>query len=68
MTTVPAVIAAMPRQRVRNGTAQKRVLCSFPPHLLALIERDAERDKRTLSAQVLTCVAKYYAQQEQQES
>ena len=68
MTTVPAVIAAMPRQRVPNGVAARRVMISFPPHLLALVERDAERDMRTLSAQVLTCVAKYYAQQEQKES
>lgn len=56
----------MPRQRVPRGAAPKKVRVALPPHLLALIERDAEREMRTLSAQVAVCVAKFYAEQEKE--
>lgn len=56
----------MPRQRVPRGAAPKKVRVALPPHLLALIERDAEREMRTLSAQAAACIAKFYAQLEKE--
>jgi hypothetical protein len=66
MTTVSSVIASMPRQRVPRGAAPKKLRVALPPHLLELVERDAEREMRTLSAQAATCIAKFYAQQEKE--
>lgn len=66
MPPVSSVIAAMPRQRVPRGVAPRKLRVALPPHLLELVERDAEREMRTLSAQAASCIAKFYAQQEKE--
>lgn len=57
MTTAAPALKSVPRQRVPNGVAHKRLRVAMPPALLEQVEAMAAEQMRTASAMVTKLVA-----------
>lgn len=57
MTTASSAVKSVPRQRVPNGVAPRRLRVAMPPHMLAEVEAMAAAQMRTVSAMVTMLVA-----------
>jgi len=61
MTSASPTVKSIPRQRVPNGVAAKRLRVAMPPELLAQVELMASEQMRTASAMVTKLVAERLA-------